>query len=285
MNIVNGLQKSSELVSNSVGDISDSTSQTAENIQSQSIMTQNIQDNLEQTVARAENMVRVAGRSNELNAENMQRMERLREDSLKLAENNALVSTSMQQLQQNVSNVKEITKTIFDISSQTNLLALNASIESARAGEAGRGFAVVADEIRALSERTRQETENIARILEALENDANQTGQAVSRSVEVGNTQEQLIAETAKRFEEMNDNVQELVADINEIERMLEDLSYANTEIVNNITHLSATTEEVTASAIQSSDLTEENFRNSQEAKDILDGVLSVSHRMDKYLK
>ena len=285
MNIVNDLQKSSELVSNSVGDISDSTSQTAENIQSQSIMTQNIQDNLEQTVARAENMVRVAGRSNELNAENMQRIERLREDSLKLAENNALVSTSMQQLQQNVSNVKEITKTIFDISSQTNLLALNASIESARAGEAGRGFAVVADEIRALSERTRQETENIARILEALENDANQTGQAVSRSVEVGNTQEQLIAETAKRFEEMNDNVQELVADINEIERMLEDLSYANTEIVNNITHLSATTEEVTASAIQSSDLTEENFRNSQEAKDILDGVLSVSHRMDKYLK
>ena len=66
---------------------------------------------------------------------------------------------------------------------------------------------------------------------------------------------------------------------------MLEDLSYANTEIVNNITHLSATTEEVTASAIQSSDLTEENFRNSQEAKDILDGVLSVSHQMDKYLQ
>ena len=142
----------------------------------------------------------------------------------------------------------------------------------------------MADEIRALSERTRQETENIARILEALENDANQTGQAVSRSVEVGNTQEQLIAETANQFKEMNANVQELVADINEIERMLEDLSYANTEIVNNITHLSATTEEVTASAIQSSDLTEENFRNSQEAKDILDGVLTVSHRMDKYL-
>ena len=285
MNIVNELQKSSQLVSSSVGDISDSTSQTAENIQSQSIMTQNIQDNLEQTVARAENMVRVAGRSNELNADNVKRMERLRQESLVLAENNEVVSTSMKLLQQNVSNVKEITKTIFDISSQTNLLALNASIESARAGEAGRGFAVVADEIRALSERTRQETENIARILDELENNATQTGQAVLRSVEVGNVQDEMIAETAKQFEEINSNVQELVADINEIERMLEDLSYANTEIVNNITHLSATTEEVTASAIQSSDLTEENFRNSQEAKDILDGVLSVSHQMDKYLQ
>ncbi|MBE5887775.1 MAG: hypothetical protein E7283_02955 [Lachnospiraceae bacterium] len=285
MNIVNELQKSSQLVSSSVGDISDSTSQTAENIQSQSIMTQNIQDNLEQTVARAENMVRVAARSSELNEENVRRMERLRQESLVLAETNDVVSVSMKQLQQNVSNVKEITKTIFDISSQTNLLALNASIESARAGEAGRGFAVVADEIRALSERTRQETENIARILDALEEDANQTGQAVNRSVEVGTTQETMITEVANQFEEMNANVNELVSDIKEIERMLEDLSYANTEIVNNITHLSATTEEVTASAIQSSDLTEENFRNSQEAKDILDGVLQVSHQMDKYIQ
>ncbi|MBO5098112.1 MAG: hypothetical protein J6B96_07360 [Agathobacter sp.] len=285
MNIVNELQKSSQLVSSSVGDISDSTSQTAENIQSQSIMTQNIQDNLEQTVARAENMVRVAARSSELNEENVRRMERLRQESLVLAETNDVVSVSMKQLQQNVSNVKEITKTIFDISSQTNLLALNASIESARAGEAGRGFAVVADEIRALSERTRQETENIARILDALEEDANQTGQAVNRSVEVGNTQETMITEAANQFEEMNANVNELVSDIKEIERMLEDLSHANTEIVNNITHLSATTEEVTASAIQSSDLTEENFRNSQEAKDILDGVLQVSHQMDKYIQ
>lgn len=284
MNIVSGLHTSAELVSNSVGDISASTSQTAENIQSQSMMTQNIQQNLEQTIARAENMVRLAERSNELNADNAKRMERLRQESMVLAENNGVVSASMKQLQKNVSNVKEITKTIFDISSQTNLLALNASIESARAGEAGRGFAVVADEIRALSEKTRQETESIAAILEKLEENANQTGNAVLRSVEVGNVQDEMITETAKQFEEMNENVKELVADINDIERMLEDLSAANTEIVNSITQLSATTEEVTASAIQSSDITEENFRTSQEAKNILDVVLDVSHKMDKYM-
>ncbi len=283
MDIVNALQQSSELVSNSVGNISDSTSQTAENIQNQSVMTQNIQDNLEQTVSRAENMVRVANRSSELNQESAKKMEHLRKESEVLAQTNDVVAASMKQLQQNVSNVKEITKTIFDISSQTNLLALNASIESARAGEAGRGFAVVADEIRGLSEKTRQETESIATILDALEQNANETAQAVERSLAVGNEQEIMISEVAGQFEEMNVNVNALVADIKEIERMLEDLSTANNEIVNNITHISATTEEVTASAMQSSDLTEENFRNSQEAKEILDGVLEVSHRMDKY--
>ena len=284
MGLMNELQKSSEIVSNSVGDISASTSLTAENIENQSIMTHNIQENLDRTVERAENMVRVATHTNELNVASLQRMEQLSQESKVLAQTNEVVSASMGHLQQNVNNVKEITKTIFDISSQTNLLALNASIESARAGEAGRGFAVVADEIRALSERTRQETENITQILGALEENANETAKAVERSLEVGNIQEEMIAEVAGQFEEMNANVNELAMDIEEIEHMLENLSHANTEIVTHITQLSATTEEVTASAQQSSELTEENFRNSKEARDILDGILEVSHKMDKYI-
>ena len=284
MTLMNSLEQSSEIVSSSVGDISASTSLTAENIENQSLMTHNIQENLEQTVIRAENMVRVANRSSELNTENMKHMERLSDESKVLAQTNEVVAVSMKQLQQNVNNVKEITKTIFDISSQTNLLALNASIESARAGEAGRGFAVVADEIRALSEKTRQETENITQILGALETNANETAKAVERSVEVGNVQEEMIANVASQFEEMNVNVRELVADVDEIEKMLENLSRANTEIVTHITQLSATTEEVTASAIQSSELTEENFRSSREAKGILDDILEVSYRMDKYI-
>lgn len=284
MNLMNELQQSSEVVCSSVGDISTSTSLTAKNIESQSLMTHDIQDNLEQTVQRAENMVRVANRSNELNFANMERIHKLSKESEVLAETNEVVSDSMKQLQKNVDSVKEITNTIFSISSQTNLLALNASIESARAGEAGRGFAVVADEIRGLSEKTRQETENIARILAALEENANQTAKAVSRSVEVGNIQEKMIAEVANQFEEMNANVNELVTDVDEIEKMLENLSRANTEIVNHITQLSATTEEVTASAVQSSDLTEENSKNSKEARDILNGILEVSYKMDKYI-
>lgn len=284
MNLVNTLEKSSEIVSGSVGDISTSTSLTAENIENQSMMTHDIQDNLEKTVQRAENMVRVANRSSELNASSMQNIEQLSQEAKVLAHTNEVVAGSMQHLQKNVDNVKEITKTIFDISSQTNLLALNASIESARAGEAGRGFAVVADEIRALSERTRQETENITNILAALEENANETAGAVGRSVEVGQIQEEMIAGVASQFEEMNSNVNELVADINEIEMMLENLSKANTEIVSHITQLSATTEEVTASAQQSSELTEENFKNSKEAKAILDNIIEVSHRMDKYI-
>ena len=103
--------------------------------------------------------------------------------------------------------------------------------------------------------------------------------------MEVGNAQEKMITEVADQFKEMNANVHELVADIGEVEKMLADLSHANTEIVNQITQLSATTQEVTASSQQCAELSDENFKNAQNTKGILDGILEVSHKMDKYIR
>lgn len=285
MELMNALQTSSEAVAEAVGDISHSTTATAESIQSQSVMTQGIQNNLEQSVSRAEAMAESAKRSSELNRESSERMQVLRTEAKTLQTTNDAVAEAMRQLQRNVINVKEITKTIFDISSQTNMLALNASIESARAGEAGRGFAVVADEIRNLSERTRQETENISKILDALAANASETAAAMEESLKSGKLQEEMITEVAERFEEINENVTGLTEGVYEIEKALEALSGANTEIVNDISNLSAMSEEVTALAQQSAEMTEGNFRNTRQVKEILDGIVEVSHGLEKYIQ
>ncbi|MBP3678442.1 MAG: chemotaxis protein, partial [Agathobacter sp.] len=253
-------------------------------IQNQSMMTQNIQEHLEQVVQRAETMLQTANESETLNKDSLEKIHRLRNEALTLIETNDMVAESMKQLQQNVESVKEITNTIMDISSQTNLLSLNASIESARAGEAGRGFAVVADEIRTLSERTKQETENISQILGDLAKNTEETAVAVKKSLEIGNVQETMVMEIAEQFEKLNANISELGYDVNEIGHGLNNLAKANTEIVSDITTLSATTEEVTASAQQSTELTEENYQSAVEAKEILDNILEVSHEMDAYI-
>ena len=284
MGIVNQLNESTEIVNGAMSEISDSARGTAESIQTQTEMTQSIQDAIGTTIERSENMVATAKHAGRLNEQNLQIVNDLKCQSEVISKTNSAVAESMEALQERATAVKSIADTIFAISNQTNLLALNASIESARAGEAGRGFAVVADEIRQLAEKTRLETENIARILGELSDNAVEAAQTVAQSVGAAEAQEQMFGRALQSFAEMNTDVNALIADIGEIDSMLVNLSASNNQIVDNITHLSATTEEVTASSIQAADLSVQNLENAELAKSLLKNVLDVSHELDKYL-
>jgi methyl-accepting chemotaxis protein len=73
--------------------------------------------------------------------------------------------------------IGDVIKLIRAIAGQTNLLALNATIEAARAGAAGKGFAVVASEVKSLAVQTGKATEDIAKLIAAVQGS---TGSAVS---------------------------------------------------------------------------------------------------------
>lgn len=284
MDIVNDLNGSSEVVNGAMKNISESTLSTAENIQTQTTMTANIQQSIEDTLTSSETMVEIAKQSDQINRQSMDVMNRLKEQSQVISNTNQDVAKAMEALQAKTEEVRNIADTILGISSQTNLLALNASIESVRAGEAGRGFAVVADEIRQLAERTKQETEEISKISDDLTENATRAANAVSQSVSATDAQDVMITEASESFEAMNDNVTELITHIENIDDRLSRLSEANNQIVDNITNLSATTEEVTASSNQAAELSNANMENAESAKNQLTGVLDVSHQLDKYL-
>ena len=144
---------------------------------------------------------------------------------------------------------------ITDIASQTNLLALNASIEAARAGEMGKGFAVVAESIGNLANQSSESTAEIRAIIDELTKQSEQSVLA-SESVEEAINEEQVIlAETKKRFDVLNEEITNSVEDIRGISSQTESLESIKATIVENVSDLSAisqenaaSTEEVTAS-------------------------------------
>ncbi len=84
-------------------------------------------------------------------------------------------------LAQAAQKIGDVIKLIRTIAGQTNLLALNATIEAARAGEAGKGFAVVASEVKSLAVQTAKATEDISKLINAVQTSTGSAVDAIGR--------------------------------------------------------------------------------------------------------
>ena len=277
------LYDSAETIHRSMVEIADAMELTAESVQDQNIMTQEIQTSIEGTAKRSSDMVAVAEESNVSIHENMEAIEELKQQASEIAITNEQVNAAMQKLQQKTQEVEEIAGMIFKISSQTNLLALNASIESARAGEAGRGFAVVAEQIRQLAEQTRVSTESIKNIVTELNANADEVVVAVEKSMNATEKQNEMIITAADNFEKLDKNITSLIGGIKEIDTDISGIFEANNKIVESISQLSATAQEITATSEQAKNLSDNNLKSAEDVKNAIATIQTTSEGMDKY--
>lgn len=88
-------------------------------------------------------------------------------------------------LRERSESIGTILTVIEDITDQTGLLALNASILAAQAGEHGKGFAVVASEIRELANRTAASTQEIGKLIAAVQEETREAAEHMNEGVQV----------------------------------------------------------------------------------------------------
>jgi methyl-accepting chemotaxis protein len=117
---------------------------------------------------------------------------------------------SLDGLKQSSGQIGNVVNLISAIAKQTNLLALNAKIEAARAGAAGRGFAVVADEVKALSVETQKATDEIAGRIGKLQHDAAELIAAVNQIISMIENVQPVFGAVAAAAVEQNSTTSEL---------------------------------------------------------------------------
>ncbi|SFO06687.1 methyl-accepting chemotaxis protein [Pseudobutyrivibrio sp. UC1225] len=276
------LNESMDATHSSVNEIVEGTKNTAEAIENQTNKTAVIQESIQAVEQEANNIDDVSGRVEESVNEGVDLINQLKSQAEEVAKINLETASTTQALNTSIQDVQAITETILGISSQTNLLALNASIEAARAGEAGKGFAVVADEIRALSESTREATEEISRIIERLTSDARSASAAMSKSAEYAQKQNDLISETGTKLDAIKEGSDELRDGVVQVKGSVSEVLSANTQIMDNITNLSATSQEVAAAADTVGAVSDDAMDALRNMNDTLEVINKIAREMEE---
>ena len=180
-------------------------------------------------------------------------MEKMEEGEKKMGE----LSAAMDLIRAESNEIASIIEVITGIAAQTNLLALNASIEAARAGEHGKGFAVVTSEIGALAGPSAEASQNITELI-------HKSIAAVNNGVSITDETVEMLGGISEISSEISKNICEITdASKNQDSYLKNMLDGAN--------EIAAVIDQNTASAEESSALSEELLGNADSVMGMID--------------
>ncbi|MFT9846837.1 methyl-accepting chemotaxis protein [Aneurinibacillus sp. REN35] len=161
--------------------------------------------------------------------------------------------------------IGQILEVIHDIADQTNLLSLNAAIEAARAGEHGRGFAVVADEVRKLAEQSGRSSEQIAVLIERIQEGTTHAVEVMKNGTKQVESGTLVVHEAGEAFERILEAVQQVSDQAQEVSAATEQISASTEQITASVAQLSQASKEASVGVHGIAASSEEQLASMQE--------------------
>ena len=177
--------------------------------------------------------------------------------------------------------IGSIIETVVSIAEQTNLLALNASIEAARAGEHGRGFTVVANEVKKLAEQSAVAVDDIKALIYGIQNQSQNVVRILDTMNNIEKEQDNLVSKTNESFDEIINNIIGLTDNIINLEKNVNNMNKHKNEVVLSIESISYASQEVAASTEEISASTEECVNSLEEVADYAKHLSELSVKLN----
>ena len=185
--------------------------------------------------------------------------------------------------------ISGIVDAIAGIAGQTNLLALNAAIEAARAGEQGRGFAVVAEEVRKLAEQSQESAQNVADLINEIQQDTNLAVLSMSegtREVKMGTD---AVASAGSAFRDIAASVKDVASEVMQISSASQQMTNNSEQMVQSVERINQVsaeavkqTKNVSGSVEKQSEAMVEIAASSQELTNMAD---MLTKHVDQFIR
>ncbi|NQY92809.1 MAG: methyl-accepting chemotaxis protein [Campylobacteraceae bacterium] len=224
-NLENGtkLQQYSDSLETNVSNLSESSNQSAANLEETAAALEEITSTI---ISTTNNISQMASYSDELTKD------------IKTGQELAIETVgAMNEINSQTQAIAEAITIIDQIAFQTNILSLNAAVEAATAGEAGKGFAVVAQEVRNLASRSADAARDIKALVENATSKTNAGKQSADKMI-VGYEQlnssihktTQIINDIAVASKEQQHGIQQINDAISDLDRVTQQNAHSASE-------------------------------------------------------
>ncbi len=180
------------------------------------------------------------------------------------------IAVQIQELNQQASQVRQITSLVKDFASQTNMLALNASVEAVRAGEQGRGFGVVANYIRQLADKSRDSSQQIERLITEIQSKIQATVSVFQAGQKIVANSLQISENTASAFTEVRTSINDMTLNSQQISLAASQQTQAIEQIVQAMQNLNTAAKETAEGTTQLKLATQQLADSAQNLKNMI---------------